>query len=163
MESSDDLKAEIRRAHQRFEAAVEGFDPVVLETDPAVGSWSARDVAGHLADWQSEMLDAAEHIVGGPKPRHHPIKHGQSYNTMRAALRGTDPWSVALEDLVAARDRALALLARLAPEQLRAIGPYPWGEVGTLHHLIEELVAHLDEHAAQLEAWRARRGAPKQG
>lgn len=157
----DELKQEVIRAHARVAAAVAGYDPVVLETEPAVGSWSARDVAGHLADWEREMLDAAEHILGGPKPRHHPIKNGQGYNTTQAALRGTDPWSSSEADLNAARDRAVAFLERVTPEQLRAIGPYPWGEVGTVRRLIEDLIAHLDEHGSQLMEWRLRRGAPK--
>ncbi|WP_083776121.1 DinB family protein [Sphaerobacter thermophilus] len=152
------LRAEVVRAHDRFTALVAGIDPVVLETNPAVGSWSVRDVTGHLADWHREMLDAAEHILGGPKPRHHPIKHTQSFNTMSAAVRGTEPWEQVAADLEAARDRALAFLDRLTPEQLGAIGPFPWGEVGRLHRLIEEMVEHVDEHAAQVGEWRLRLG-----
>lgn len=158
---TDDLAAlrdEVVRAYTRFIEMVDGFDPVVLETEPAVGSWSVRDVAGHLADWQNEMLDAAEHILGGPKPKHHPIKHGQSYNMIQAAVRGTDSWETAAADLHASYERALAFLDRLSPEQLRAIGPYPWGEVGSLGKLIEELVLHLDEHGEQIVEWRLRRG-----
>ncbi|MDI3340079.1 MAG: DinB family protein [Sphaerobacter sp.] len=152
------LRAELIRAYERFTAPVAGLDPVLLETAPAVGSWSVRDVAGHLADWQAEMLDAAAHILGGPKPKHHPIKHTQSFNTMSAALRGTQPWPEAAADLAAVHARALAFLDRLTPAQLRAIGPFPWGEVGPLHRLIGELIAHLDEHAEQIEAWRLRQG-----
>lgn len=156
-----ELKAEVARAHERLAAAVEGFDPIVLENEPAVGSWSPRDVAGHLTDWEGEMLAAAEHILGGPKPRHHPIKHGQSYNTMHAALRGADPWRITESDLNAAHERTRAFLDRLAPDQLRAIGPYPWGEVGTLAGLIGHLVSHLDEHTAQIEEWRLSRTGVK--
>lgn len=152
------LKAEVQRAHARFESLTHGFDAVVLETEPVAGAWSARDLAGHLADWEQEILDAAEHILGGPKPRYQPIKHGQSFNTMRAAVRGADPWDLTMADLVAMRDRALTFLGRLEPAQLRAIGPYPWGEVGTLERLLDDLIAHLDEHAAQVEEWRLRRG-----
>lgn len=152
------LRAEVARAHERFRALVEGYDPIVLETEPAVGSWSVRDVAGHLADWHRETLAAAEHILGGPKPRYHPIKHRQSFNTMSAAVRGTEPWEATAADLAAARDSVLAFLDRLAPEQVRAIGPFPWGEVGRLQRLIQELIDHVDEHAAQIEEWRLRRG-----
>ena len=160
MDDRSTLKSALLAAQERFDQAVAGFEPVVLETDPAVGSWSARDVAGHLADWNQEILDAAEHILGGPRPRHQPITHGQSYNTMRVAVRGIDPWDVAAADLQASVERVAALLDRLEPEQLRAIGPYPWGEIGTVEHLIAGLIKHVDEHAAAIEEWRERRLGP---
>ncbi|HUZ00171.1 MAG TPA: DinB family protein [Thermomicrobiaceae bacterium] len=160
MDELSTLKLGLLEALERFDRAVAGFEPVVLETDPAVGSWSARDVAGHLADWNQEILDAAEHILGGPRPRHQPITHGQSYNTMRVAVRGIDPWQAAAADLQASIERTAALLDRLQPEQLRAVGPYPWGEIGTVEHLIAGLIKHVDEHAAGIEEWRLRRLGP---
>ncbi len=151
------LRQAIIAAHERFDAAVADLDPAVLETVPAVGAWSPRDVAGHVADWEQEMLDAAEHILGGPAPRGQPIRDEQSYNTLRAALRGADPWERSAADLAAARERALAFLDRLSPSDLDAIGPFPWGEVGRLRRLLAALAEHVDEHAAQLAAWRERR------
>lgn len=160
MEDRNRLRTALGAAYERFLAAVDGFEPVVLETDPAVGSWSARDVAGHLADWTGETLDAVEHILGGPRPRGQPITHGQSYNAMRAAVRGIDPWPAAAADLAAAVERAQALIDRLEPEQLRAIGPYPRGEIGSVERLLEGLIAHVDEHGAALAAWRLRQLGP---
>lgn len=158
---SADLAGELARAFARFDAAVAGFEPVVLENEAITGSWTARDLAGHLADWAWETLGAAEHILGGPKPRGQPFRSRQDFNTMQAALRGTDPWEVAAADLAAMRDRALRFAADLTPEHRRAIGPYPWGEIGTVERLLTRLVAHIDEHAAQIEEWRLRRGGKR--
>ena len=166
MADLEELKQAIDAGHERVLAALAGIPETELETAPAVGAWSARDVVGHLADWEGETLAAAAHILGGPKPRFHPIKDGQQYNSLRAALWGTEPWQIALEDFARARGRAEAFLADLAPEQLQAIGPFPWGEVGRLGKLLEDLASHLDEHAAQLEEWRLRRAGihePRRG
>lgn len=154
----EQIREAIAGAHDRIDGAVRGYDATILETEPALGAWSPRDVVGHLADWQFEMLDSAEHILRGPKPRFQPIKDRQGYNSMRAAVRGTDPWDLTWRDLESARDRALEFTDRLTPEQLNAIGPFPSGEIGTLRTLLErELIRHLIEHGEQLEEWHLRR------
>lgn len=152
-----ELIDEIIAAHQRVDEATAGYDATVLETEPAVGSWSPRDVVGHLAAWEGEVLDGVESLLGSPAPRHHPIKHIQSYNTMQTAVRGTDPWDFAAGDLAAARDRLLARVAQLTPNDLAVRGPFPWGEIGTLEGLLRQQIRHLNEHAGQLEEWRLRR------
>lgn len=151
------LIAEITAAHQRIDDATAGFEAKILENEPAVGSWSPRDVIGHLAAWEGEVIDGIDPLLGGPPPRHHPIKHIQTYNTMQAAVRGADPWEFVAGDLAAARERLLARVARLAPEELTVRGPYPWGEIGTLEGLLRRQIRHLNEHAGQLEEWRLRR------
>lgn len=151
------LRERLEAAHERVLATVAGFEPPVLENQPAVGSWSARDVVGHLVDWEREMLAAAAHILGGPAPKGQPIGHFQNFNNLHAALWGIEPWDAALADFQQVRQQAADFVANLAPEQLGAIGPDASGRVGRLSGLLENLFAHLDEHAAQLEAWRLRR------
>lgn len=147
----------LEAAHERVLAAVADVEPTVLENQPVVGSWSARDVVGHLVDWERELLAAGVHILGGPVPKGQPIGHTQSYNNLRAALWGVEPWAAALADFQQVRQQAADFVAGLTPESLEAIGPYPSGKVARLSGLLENLTAHLDEHAGQLEAWRLRR------
>jgi hypothetical protein len=154
----EQLRRAIEEAHGRIVAVVGGLEPKVLETEPSLGAWSSRDVAGHLADWLYQTLDAAEHILGGPKPRFHPIKDRSAYNMTEAAARGTDPWDPTWRDFEAAYERALEFVGRSTPAELDAIGPFPSGEIGSLRNLLKrELVGHLTEHANELEEWRLRR------
>lgn len=157
MQDRQQIRTSVVEAHRRVLAAVDGFDARLIETDPAVGSWSPRDTVGHLADWERETLSAAAHILGGPKPRYHPIKDRQGFNNMQVALRGTDPWEVTRSDFVAAEEQMLVFIDSLEAGQLDAIGPYPRGEIGPLYRLLSQFVQHLDEHATQLETWRLRR------
>lgn len=157
MSELEELRKAVDEAETRFLAALEDFDEIVLETEPAVGAWSPRDVTGHLADWQSEMLAAARHILGDPKPRGHPIKNAQGYNTAQAALRGTDSWKATIGDFEQIFRETDEFLAELREEQLAAIGPFPWGEVDRLAALLRDMTAHLNEHAGQLEEWRLQR------
>lgn len=157
MDEIEEVKALLIAAHERFDAAIEGIDPVALENERAVGVWSPRDVAGHLADWQNEMLRSARHILGGDRPRGHPVRDVEEFNQMNAAVRGAEPWELSKADLDAARENAVSLIESLTPEQLNAVGPFPWGAIGKLRGLVEVMVRHLDEHSAQVEAWRLRR------
>lgn len=157
MSDLDEVRTMIEEARARFLAALEGFPDLVLETEPAVGAWSPRDVTGHITDWQGEMLAAAKHILGDRKPRGHPIKNGQGYNTAQAALRGTDSWQATRGDFDQIFQQTNEFLNDLDEEQLTAIGPYPWGEVGKLQGLLRDMAAHLNEHAEQLESWRLQR------
>ncbi len=157
MSDLDEVRAAVAEARDRFLAVVDEFPEIVLETEPSVGAWSTRDVTGHLADWQSEMLGAAKAILGEPKPRWHPIKDGQGYNTAQAALRGTDSWQATRGDFVQISAETDVFLTTLDDEKLSAIGPYPWGEVGKLRGLLLDMAAHVNEHAEQLETWRLQR------
>lgn len=152
-----DIQAVIEAARARFLAALEEFPEIVLETEPALGAWSARDVTGHLADWQHEMLGAARHILGGQKPRGQPIKDGQGYNMSQSALRGTDSWEATRTDFDQIFAETATFLEGLDDSQLATIGPYPWGEVGRLQGLLRDMAAHVNGHAEQLEAWRLQR------
>jgi hypothetical protein len=157
MSERDELRAVIDEAQTRFMAAIDDFPDLVLETEPAVGAWSPRDVTGHVVDWQEEALAAARHILGEKKPAWHPIKDGEGYNMTQAAMRGTDSWSAVQRDFANVREQIFAFIDGLDEQQLKAIGPYPWGEIGNLQRLLRDIAGHLDEHAAQLEAWRLHR------
>jgi hypothetical protein len=156
------LQARLRRANAGFLGVLEGLDAATLERAPAVGAWSARDVAAHLADWNEEILLAAEHLLGGPKPGHHPIVDHDAFNAARAALHRDEPWASArarLEDTVA---RAIALSARFA-DRLEEPVEHPWNNHGTIRDLFHGVCGHQEEHRDELRAWRESGGPGARG
>lgn len=150
-----ELRQEIDDANQRFFAALEEFDDTTLETQPICGVWSARDVAGHLADWDHEIVDAAERLVAGqePKPR---IPDIDQYNETQSALRGIESWEQTAEDLRAAWARTSEVLGRLSDEDLARIGQLPWGPVEPVERFFHILARHTREHVEEAESWRWR-------
>lgn len=161
MTGHQELHQEIDEAHQRFFAALEGFDDTVLETDPVCGVWSARDVAGHLADWHHEIVDAVERLLAGqePKPR---IRDIDQFNETQSALRGIDSWEQAAEDLRAAWGRSTDALQRLSGDELARIGPMPWGPVEPVERFFRAISDHTREHVEDVESWRWRKlGVPE--
>lgn len=147
----------ITEAQERFERAVDGVDREVLETEPAVGTWNARDVAAHLDDWVKEMLAALECGLGAPQPTHHPIKDNQQFNTNQAALHTSESWDTAMDNLAATMANAADLARRVTPEQADLPVAPPWGGATTIGDLLGSVASHHDEHSAQLEVWREER------
>jgi hypothetical protein len=151
------LLKQIDEAHARLLAAFEGFDAIILETEPIAGSWSARDITGHLTDWGYEIIAAAEHVLGGPAPRGQPIPDGEAFNVMSAALRGAEPWDVTQADFRAMWGASMQLLGRLEERDLRRIGRMPWGEVGPVEKFFAVIPEHIHEHLEDIDAWRVRK------
>lgn len=151
----DELRQAIVTQRQRLDLAVEGLDRQTLETVPICGAWSARDLVGHLLDWQTVLLAAPRFALGGPRPIDVPITDGEVFNAKRAAARLRDRWSETKADFDGSLDDVLSWLDRLTPEQLATPADYPWGEPGgTIAGLLEVIPEHLDEHCAYIEAWR---------
>lgn len=151
----DDLRQAILAQRQRLTLAVDGLDRETLETAPMCGEWSARDLVGHLLDWQTVLLAAARYALGGPRPIDVPIEDGQAFNTTRAAARKRERWPETKADFDASLDDALAWLNRLTPEQLATSADYPWGEPGgTVATLLDVIPEHIAEHCAYIETWR---------
>jgi hypothetical protein len=158
MPTASDLSGRIRQAHERFGRAVAGLPAEVLEREPAVGTWTARDVAGNLADWANELIIAAECCLGTvARPDYFPITDNQGYNDDHAALHADESWGTVRATLDATIERAAALADSLSPEQLAAPAEAPWGSRTTLERVFLAICGHHDEHSEELERWRAGR------
>ena len=149
--SRSELQEMVQRTRERFDAAAENVDDGTLEGQAVCGIWSARDVAGHLTDWNEELLSAAEYGAGKlaePRPL---VEDGEQYNSDQAAARSSQPWPETKADLDASMERASALLASIGEADLANAAPYPWGGEGTVGELIADVAGHVDEHVVDLE------------
>ena len=153
--TGDELRQAILVQRARLDRAVAGLERKTLETESMCGTWTARDLVGHLLDWQTVLLATARYAHGGPRPIDVPIEDGEAFNTRHAANRSRDRWSETKADFDASLDQILAWLASLSPVQLAAPADYPWGEPGgTIGALLEVIPEHIDEHCAYIETWR---------
>lgn len=155
MTDSADLAQQINDAHQRFFDALIGLDDTTLETQPICGVWSARDVAGHLADWHNETIDALERIRSGQQPRR-PIRNIDSWNHDQAALRGIDTWEQAADDLRVAWRRVIDVLETIEDSEFERLAPLPWGTVDRIGGFFRRTARHTRTHAEDAEAFRLR-------
>lgn len=155
MTTQVDLRTRVQQARERFDAAAAGMDPDSLESLEICGVWSARDVAGHVADWNDELLAAAEYGLGRTSEAPEPVGDGEAYNTSHAEARKGQSWAEVKADLDASFDRAEALLSDIEDDQLDNPATFPWGQDGRVGDMIAGAMHHVDEHVVDLESNQA--------
>lgn len=150
MATVSELRDGVRQIGERFESTFAGKDVEQLETAPVCGVWSSRDVAGHLLDWNSLLIAAARHGLGGRAP-HGGVVDVQEFNDRQSEARRNEPWHVTRAGFHASLEVADQMLAKISDADLERPSDAPWGSPGTVGLAFEGLVAHINEHLDELE------------
>jgi len=124
------------------------------DTAPLCGTWTAKDVIGHLADWTGTMAEAAMQAAEtGTLPALPQTDEAlEAWNTDHAARRRDQPWPEVWATYDAACNQAIAALEGLGEQALAR--PYPSAVPPTLYHWLS-ITGHDVEHARQILAWLA--------
>ena len=129
--------------------------PAVYDRQPVCGVWTAHDLIGHLADWDSYFLDWLGDLCGEPHPERHWDDDGDRFNAWLLQRRHGEPWGQTWADLRANR-RSLHQRLAAVPEDLflreHDDRPFP-----TVYHCAWSALEHYLDHAAGV---RRRLGAP---
>jgi hypothetical protein len=143
----------LRQAEDEFaglKTAVAGLGEAEL-TRVWSGTWSVRDILGHIVGWHREMIPAFERMARGERP----FAEGVSFEDVdawnenfAAAWRG-HPAAAALRALEASH-RDFLTAAQQVPDERFAPDK-------TATRLLDmNGPHHYREHAAEIRAWRAR-------
>jgi uncharacterized damage-inducible protein DinB len=148
------LLAGLHDARQELLAALADIVP----DSPALvcGDWTARDVLGHVADWEWVGVEGLRLMARGESPLVELVKDLDAWNREHVAARLDQPWQSVLRDLHAARQALLDALQAVEPGLLGRRFPFPWGGEGTPVDWLAVYPAHDREHAEELVAAGAR-------
>lgn len=144
------LLASLHAARQELLASLAGLAP----GSPALvcGEWTAKDVLGHLADWEWVGVEGLRHMASGESPLVELVVDLDAWNREHVAARRDRPWEAVLQDLLAARQALLDALQAIEPALLGQRFPFPWGGEGTPVDWLAVYPAHDREHAEELAA-----------
>jgi len=125
---------------------------------PVIGDWSVKDVLGHLASWEEELIGWIERFARGEAPP----GLGMSVDDWNAQqARKKWDWTLAevMEDLLATRRRLLDLVNSLPDDVF--LRPAPPPATGAyiprlLNVLADHDRKHWDDLMAYKERWLAR-------
>jgi uncharacterized damage-inducible protein DinB len=153
------IKAALMQNRADFWAAIAGLDEVDLLDKNLAGAWSVKDIAGHMADWEQLMLDAARHIHDPSLPPALPAGEvTDDWNAMMAAKREGDSWAQASGDLIRVNQAVDRFVAGLKSGDWTLRGLYPWpDDQGTLAELMDHIILHYTDHIPDLEQWRSQK------
>ncbi|WP_322795979.1 DinB family protein [Tepidiforma sp.] len=108
---------------------------------PFIGEWSLKDIVGHVATWEAEVVTALREISEGRRPRLYDFDRGRldEWNQEHVERkRSLDFWSV-LGQLRDGRQRLLEAIARF-PDDLLA------DETSPVRRLVHSVIDHDREH-----------------
>ncbi len=117
---------------------------------PMIGDWSLKDIIGHVASWEAEIISALRDVQEGRRPAILDFEEERtdSWNQDHAERkRSLTFWSV-LEQLRAGRERLLAIVAEFDDAAIGEEGRVP-------NRLLHVVVQHDREHWHIIAAYLA--------
>ncbi len=128
--------------------------PEAAWLDVTEGTWTVKDIVGHLAAWSDLLMDGVEALVQGRADTVQTVDI-DAWNADQIAARRD--WTVAQVRSVweKALARALDLARRLPREEMDRQSPAPWIDGPTSPADVFDLwLLHVEQHRDGLAAWR---------
>jgi DinB superfamily len=131
--------------------ALQGISERELDTRPAPGTWSPREIAHHLAD--SEMTSAIRlrRLLAETRP----TIQGYDQEEFARRLYYDRPIQAALEAIRAARQTTAEILERMTEAEWAREGTHSESGRYTVEHWLEIYAEHAHSHADQIRRARA--------
>jgi hypothetical protein len=141
----------------RLRAALATVPGPALQWRPAPGEWSAHEVVCHCADSETNAYARIRYLVAEPEPVVVGYDEAQWAVTLDYHAQPLEP---ALATVDAVRAGTLALLRRLPEAAWARVGRHTESGRYGAEDWLRIYAAHLEDHAAQIEAnvaaWKAR-------
>lgn len=134
---------------QRLRAALATVPPAALTWRPAPGEWSAHEVVCHCADSETNAYARIRYLVAEPDPVVLNYDEAQWAVTLDYHAHPLDP---ALATVDAVRANTAALLRRLPDSAWSRAGRHTSAGRYGAEDWLRIYAAHLEDHAAQIEA-----------
>jgi hypothetical protein len=138
------------KTHAEIRATIKGVD---LETPVYEdGEWQIRDVIGHIAIWDREVVRSIRAYKEG---REYSIPNFDEdvYNDRAALEMGELTAEGVFNEWEQAREEFKTTIGELSAEQLPGELLYPWGdERGSIPQLVEYMCDHDEEHGIDLQS-----------
>jgi hypothetical protein len=154
----DEMLRALRQTRAGLLETIDGIPEDVIVTQPVTGSWTIKDLLGHMAMWQQVGLAFITDYRASGTPQSLGLENDaavDAYNRRGADLRRD--WSLArvrveLED---AQRNLLSAVETLSDDDLHKQLPAPWHSATTLEHLIAiNSYEHDPEHLEQIKQWK---------
>jgi hypothetical protein len=126
----------------------------------ALGTWTTKDLVGHLGAFEVRMADVLATFAAGEAPTALMTADRRTFNDDQAAIRSAWTVDAVMTEFEAAHERVMDHARRIAADVWRETGTIPWyGPEYSLDDLVVyTMYGHKREHNPQLEAVLERPG-----
>jgi hypothetical protein len=150
----NDLVARYKAGHATLLASLAGIDEAGLDSRPADGGWTPREVVHHTADSEMTAAIRLRRLIA----EENPLIVGYDGDAFAVRLAYADrPIEPALAAIAAARATTAQILDRLTEADWARTGTHSEAGAYGVERWLEIYALHCDEHADQIR--RAREGA----
>lgn len=139
------------RQKRALDAIIRRLKPTHYEI-PADGTWTVKDVLGHIAAYADAERRAVAVGLGRSRDEPRYFDEFLPWNDEQFQRRRTWRSQRIVSEVEETAARYLSLVKSLYEEDLSKQIRFPWNEQGTVHALIVSGLEHQREHRAQLAA-----------
>ena len=139
---------EIRNTYQDFKDAVQGLSEEQM-TKPILGTWSVREIAGHIIGWQEQMTTGFERMARGERPTPEGVDWSdvQSWNDKFAAGVQNRTAAELVQELDSRVESMITAIQALPDDR--------FGEGKTVNRMAQAAgYGHFREHAPEIKQAR---------
>ena len=116
----------------------------------AEGGWRIKDILGHIAAWEREVLATLQAFHAGDSYSLGDDLSIEEYNQRNFEQRKKySPAQIRMDWGMVRRDLQF-VINQIAPERMNDLIDFPWGEKGTISQIIKEIVKHEATHLAEI-------------
>jgi hypothetical protein len=153
-ERKDELRSHMEKRHAEtwpFLQGLQDSDMLVEVYSSEEGSWTVKDLLGHLADGERGNFGQAERLVAGEQtvPEGFDLDRWNRGAVRRAAK--TSPADL-LEIIAESYSSALGFLERLDESDLDKVGRHSTGKMMTVEEFLRRMVNHRLEHVTDIKS-----------
>lgn len=157
----EEAVVKLRASRRQLYEALAGMSDEDLVRPNAVEKWTVKDLLGHLAAWDEETLRVIQAFIMQAEPQYSYAISDRSdfavWNAEQIAIRREHSLEAIRSELENARRDLIQVIQGVSDQVLMRAKTTPWGKPRTSLELLDELVAHDQEHAKDIDSWRKKR------
>jgi hypothetical protein len=159
--NKDDLLDALEDEREKLIDALEDIPEEAMLEPGVAGEWSVKDILAHLNAWEAELIRLLWHIRQGKRPAFPQVQASEVDERNRVYYEQSRdrPLERILADFEGIRIQTIRRVEAFSDQELTDPARFTWLKGRALwERIAEDSYAHDAEHAADILAWRARRG-----
>ncbi len=142
------LLAALAASREALLTAVALVPPEERASRPVCGTWTLKDVLGHVTDWEALCLQGLGQMAVGRPPQVEAIEDVDAWNQVHVEARRDQPWEEVWAELEAVRRALTGVLEGMDEDAMGRAFPAPWDPHCTPYDWAYICLTHEREHAS---------------
>lgn len=151
---NDEIFDKIADSRQTLMEAIDGLDGETISTIRWDQKWTVKDLLAHIIAWDESCLEPLRKFGRGEPFAAEEIKDHNAWNAQQVERWSARPLETVLRELTRVRLELLAAAQQVDERSWKVELQLPWGEKGTVAHILSGLAWHENEHAKEILKWR---------